>query len=66
MVLAQKEHHAGSFQRSEIAAFIDRLQNDHPEPDWYQDLKRAERLSPFDGTQPNQLSLEMYETFFRE
>lgn len=66
VVLAQKEHHAGSFQRSEIAAFIDRLQKDHPEPDWYQDLKRAERLSPFDGTQPNQLSLEMYETFFRE
>jgi hypothetical protein len=66
VVLAQKEHHAGSFQRSEIAAFIDRLKHDHPEPDWYQDLKRAERLSPFDGTQPNQLSLEMYETFFRD
>jgi hypothetical protein len=66
VVLAQKEHHAGSFQRSEIAAFIDRLQKDHPEPDWYQDLKRAERLSPFAGSQPNQLSLEMYETFFRE
>ena len=66
VVLAQKEHQPRSFQRSEIAAFIDRLQNDHPEPDWYQSLKRAERLSPFDGTQPNQLSLEMYETFFRE
>ncbi len=59
VILAQKEQQPGSFQRSEVAAFINRLQNDHPEPDWYQDLKRAERLSVFDGSKPNQLSLEM-------
>ena len=66
VILAQKEHHPGSFERSEVAAFIDRLQHDYPEPDWLQDLKRAERLSPFEKTQPNQLSLDMYETFFRD
>jgi hypothetical protein len=66
VILAQKEHQPGSFQRSEVAAFINRLQNDHPEPDWYQDLKRTERLSLFEGSQPNQLSLEMYGTFFRD
>ena len=66
MILAQKEHQPGSFQRSEVAAFVNRLQNDHPEPDWFQDLRRAERLSPFEGSQPNQTSMEMYQTFFRE
>jgi hypothetical protein len=66
VILAQKEHRPGSFQRSDVAAFINRLQSDHPEPDWYQALRRAERLSPFEGSQPNQLSLDMYETFFRE
>ena len=65
VVLAQKEYQPGSFQRSEIAAFVDRLTNHHAEPDWYQDLRRAERLSPFEGSQPNQTSMEMYETFFR-
>ena len=66
VILAQKEHQPGSFQRSEVAAFINRLQNDHPEPDWFQDLKRAERLSLFEGSQPNQTSMEMYQTFFRD
>jgi hypothetical protein len=66
VILAQKEHQPGSFQRSEVAAFINRLQNDHPEPDWYQDLKRTERLSLFEGSQPNQTSMEMYQTFFRD
>jgi hypothetical protein len=66
VILAQKEHHPGSFQRSEVAAFVDRLQHDYAEPDWLQDLKRAERLSPFQKIQPNQLSLDMYEAFFRD
>lgn len=66
VILAQKEHQPGSFQRSEVAAFVNRLQKDHAEPDWYRDLKRAERLSLFEGSQPNQLSLSMYETFFRD
>jgi len=66
VILAQKESRPGSFQRSEIAAFIDRLKNDHPEPDWFQLLKRAERLSPFEEVQPNQLSMEIYGAFFRE
>jgi len=65
IVLAQREHQPGSFQRSEVAAFVDRLQHDYAEPDWYQDLKRAERLALFDNAQPNQHSLKMYETLFR-
>lgn len=65
VLLAQKEHHPGSFTRSEVAAFIDRLQHDRPEPDWYQDLKRAERLSGFEKIQPNEQSSRVYETFFR-
>jgi hypothetical protein len=64
VILAQKETHPGSFQKSEIAAFINRLQHDHPEPDWYQDLKRAERLSPFEKVEPNQLSMDLYGDIF--
>ncbi len=66
IVLAQKEHHPGDFKKSELAAFINRCQHDHPEPDWYRDLKRAERVAGFDGVKPNQLSLDVYQTFFRE
>ncbi|MFO0945619.1 MAG: hypothetical protein U1D30_06705 [Planctomycetota bacterium] len=65
VVLAQREHHPGSFKRSEVAAFVDRVQQDHPEPDWYQILKRTERLSVFAENQPNQLSLELYEDLSR-
>lgn len=65
VILAQKEHHPGSFTKSELAAYINRLQHDHPEPDWYQDLKRAERLSPFEKVQPNKLSKDVYETLFK-
>jgi hypothetical protein len=65
VILAQREHRPGSFQRSEVAAFIDRLQNDHAEPDWYQDLRRAEQLSLFADVTPNPLSQEMYGTPFR-
>ena len=64
VVLAQKETHPGSFQKSEVAAYINRLQHDHPEPDWYQDLQRAERLSPFEKVQPNQLSMDLYGDLF--
>jgi hypothetical protein len=66
VVLAQKEHHPGDFKKSELAAFINRCQHDHPEPDWYRDLKRAERVAVFDQVQPGQLSLDVYGTFFRE
>lgn len=66
VVLAQKEHHSGDFKKSELAAFINRCQHDHPEPDWYRDLKRAERVAGFEQVKPSQLSLDMYETFFRE
>jgi hypothetical protein len=68
VVLAQKELHPGSFQRSEVAALVDRLQHDYPEPDWYRALKRAERVSPFAPAAeevPSQLSMEMFDTFFR-
>jgi hypothetical protein len=66
VVLAQKEHHPGDFKKSELAAFINRCQHDHPAPDWYRDLQRAERVAAFDGVEPNQLSMEMYGTFFRK
>jgi len=66
IVLAQKEHHPGDFTKSELAAFINRCQHNHPEPDWYQDLRRAERLAMFKGVEPNQLSMDVYRTFFRE
>ena len=48
------------------ATYVDRLQNDYAEPDWFASLKKAERVALFDEIQPNQLSLEMYETFFRD
>jgi hypothetical protein len=66
VILAQKESRPASFRTSEVAAFIDRLQHDHPEPDWYQDLKRGERLARFEDITPNQLSMDVYDTFFRE
>lgn len=66
VVLAQKEHRPNSFQKSELAAYINRMQHDHPEPDWYRDLRRAERLARFDDVAPSQLSLDAYGTFFRE
>jgi hypothetical protein len=66
VILAQKEHRPRSFQKSEVAAFINRLQHEHPEPDWYRDLNRAERLARFDDVTPGQLSLDAYGTFFRD
>lgn len=66
IVLAQKEHRPASFQKSELAAYINRMQHDHPEPDWYQDLRRAERLARFDDVAPSQLSMDAYGTFFRD
>ncbi len=66
VLLAQKENRPASFRTSEVAALVNRLQHDHPEPDWYQDLKRAERLAPFDKITPSQLSLDAYGTFFRD
>lgn len=66
VILAQKEQRPQSFQKSEVAAFINRLQHDHPEPDWYRDLHRAERLARFADVTPGQLSLDAYGTFFRD
>jgi len=65
VLLAQKEFHPGDFKKSELAAFINRCQHDHPEPDWYRDLRRAERVAGFEQVKPSQLSLDMYDTFFR-
>lgn len=65
MILAQKEREPGGFTKSEVAALVDRLKNDYAEPDWYADLGRQERLSPFQETTPNQLSMEVYENLFR-
>lgn len=66
IILAQKEHHPGSFKKSELAALINRLQKNHPDPDWYRDLKRAERLSLFEESQPNQRALDLYGTLFTD
>lgn len=66
VVLAQQEHHPGDFKKSALAAFINRCQHDHPEPDWYRDLQRAERVAAFSQVQPSHLSRNVYETFFRE
>lgn len=35
VILAQKRCQPGSFQRSEVAAFVDRVKKDHPNPSWY-------------------------------
>jgi hypothetical protein len=65
VILAQKEHDSASFGRSEVAAFVDRLNHDYPDPDWYADLERQERLSLFEEVTPNQLSMDIYDDFFR-
>jgi hypothetical protein len=65
VILAQKEHRPQSFRRGEVATYVDRLQKDYAEPDWFASLKKAERVALFDEVQPNQLSLEMYGDFFR-
>jgi len=65
VILAQKERDLGAFTKSEVAALVDRINHDYSDPDWYADLRRQERLSPFEEKQPNQLSLAMYENFFR-
>ena len=65
VILAQKEHEVGSFKKSEVAALVDRVKHDYADPDWYADLHRQERLSPFRETTSNQHSMEVYENFFR-
>ena len=65
VVLAQQEHHPGDFKKSPLAAFINRCQHDHPEPDWYRDLKRAERVAKFAEVTPGARSADVYRTFFR-
>ena len=66
VVLAQKEHRPSSFKKSELAALINRMQHDHAEPDWYQDLRRAERLAPFKDVAPSQLSMDLFGTMFHD
>jgi hypothetical protein len=65
VVLAQREEHPGSFARSEVAAFVDRVTHDYPEPDWFQILRRTERLEKLPDIQPNQLSMDLYDDLFR-
>ena len=64
VILAQKEQLPSSFTNSEVAAFVDRVQNDYTEPDWYRSLQQKESLSAFEESQPNQLSMELYQDFF--
>lgn len=65
IILAQKEHRPKSFSKSEVAAFVNRLQNDHPSPDWYVELQKEERLAGLDKVEANQLSKELYGNLFR-
>ncbi len=65
IILAQKEHRPKSFSKSEVAAFVNRLQNDHPAPDWYVALEKEERLAGLDKVEANQLSNELYSNLFR-
>jgi hypothetical protein len=60
VILAQKEHHPGGFKKSEVATFVDRVQNDYADPDWFSDLARAERLAAFDQIAPSASSEELY------
>jgi hypothetical protein len=60
VILAQKEHHPGSFKKSEVATFVDRVQNDYADPDWFTDLNRAERLAAFDQIAPSATSENLY------
>lgn len=65
IILAQKEHRPKSFSKSEVAAFVNRLQNDHPTPDWYVALQKEERLAGLDKVEANNLSKEIYNSLFR-
>lgn len=65
IILAQKEHRPKSFSKSEVAAFVNRLQNDHPSPDWYVALQKEERLAGLDKVEANHLSKELYGNLFR-
>lgn len=64
VILAQKEHRPKSFSKSEVAAYVNRLQNDHPAPDWFIALQKEERLAGLDKVEANQLSKELYDNLF--
>lgn len=66
IILAQKEHQPKSFKKSEVAAYVNRLQNDHPAPDWYVALQKEERLAVHSKVEPNQFSSELYGTLFHK
>jgi len=60
VVLAQREHHAGNVKKSEVALFVDRVQHDYADPDWFTDLARAERLAAFDEIAPTASAEDLY------
>lgn len=65
IVLVQKEHHQGTFRKSEVATFINRVQNDFAHPDWYTDLSRTSDLAGFDDIQPSDLTKKLYQSICR-
>jgi hypothetical protein len=60
VILAQREHQPSSFKKSEVATFLDRVQKDYTDPDWFSDLARTERLAAFDQISPSASSEELY------
>ena len=65
IILAQKEMRPGSFDRSEIAAFVDRVQHDYAPPDWFQDLARAQDLTGFQEIKPTDATEVLYQAITR-
>lgn len=65
IILAQKEHRPKSFSKSEVAAYVNRLQNDHPAPDWYVELQKEERLAGLEKVEANPSTKELYGKLFR-
>ena len=65
IVLAQREVRPGSFEKSEIATYVNRVQNDYAPPDWFQDLARTKDLAGFDQLTPTAASESLYQAIIR-
>lgn len=61
VVLAQKDVRPGTFTKSEIAVFINRVQHNHPPPAWYEDYTKAKDLAGFENIQPTQSTQNLYD-----
>lgn len=61
IVLAQKQCQPGSFRKSEVAAFVNRVKHNHPAPDWYAAKLRKPRLDA-KGIQPSAKIRKLYDS----